>query len=735
MTKRTGTELSITALLSFLISLIALEPAIRRVTSAWGAGDMLATYVNVDNWGWFEYTANNHYGYPFGINTNLFPNIDITQNVIAKLLTLITGSPFAGINLLLVLSFPIIGALAYVSIRLTGLKGPLAVTLATAFTMIPFHFGRGLGHTYLAVFYGAVTAVILAQLIGTGRLARMLNPQSNTKKTFIFNIFAVVLLVVSTAWSGVYYAAFGLILMSTAWLWQLSRSRVRQQLLLNTIPILAVGILAVIGFIPALIALSADPPYASLGERTPFESVIFAGNLAMAILAAPMSRLALLAGYNINISGAFAAAPALENTALTNYGTWITFAAVLFTVWALFTKFRNQLTFLLTLTAVTVLFFVPWGLNYFFAAFISPQIRAWNRLIPILLLLFILMAATVAARISTPVWIAVSLAVVILLITAVESVWPFRAIYAQNAVNGTEITQAAQSYVQQIDAALPENCAILQLPYMVYPENAPSLQINDYDHFWTSLTGTNKSWSYGAVKQTQASAWMSAQPEIPSLDHMSTLAQAGFCGIHLDTRGYVKPAAERIVESLTERYGAPAATQRTSNASLTDDWLFFITDSTAKVTTPADWSPELTAFLNRPAITTGSPGLIAENMTVAPRGSKDGLIWWWTIAPEATFTIHPVSNSAPLTSISGGIRIPQCAANDTENLTLTLSTGETLIVEANKKTTTNFTLELKTPAPIDTNTVMTVMSPVEGCQPADFGYPQFAQVIDLVTNP
>lgn len=732
MTKRTGTELSVTALLSFLISLITLEPAIRRVTSAWGAGDMLATYVNVDNWGWFDYTVNNHYGYPFGINTNLFPNIDITQNVIAKLLTLISGSPFAEINLLLVLSFPIIGALAYISIRLTGLKGPLAIALATAFTMIPFHFGRGLGHTYLAVFYGAVTAVILAQLIGTGRLARMLNPQSNTRKTFILNIFAVVLLVVTTAWSGVYYAVFGLILMSTAWLWQLPRSRARQQLLLNAIPILAVGILAVIGFIPALIALSADPPYASLGERTPFESVVFAGNLAMAILAAPMSRLALLAGYNINVSEAFAAAPALESNALTNYGTWITFAAVLFTVWALFTRFRNQLTFLLTLTVVTILFFVPWGLNLFFAAFISPQIRAWNRLVPILLLLFLLMAATVAARISTPVWIAVSLAVVILVITAVESVWPFRSIYAQNAIDGTEITQAAQGYVQQIDAKLPENCAILQLPYMVYPENAPILQINDYDHFLTSLTGTNKSWSYGAVKQTQASAWMSAQPEIPSLDHMATLAEAGFCGIHLDTRGYVKPAAERIALTLTERYGAPAATQRTSSESLTDDWLFFITDSTAKITAPADWSPELTAFLNRPAITTDTT---PNSLTVAPRGSKDGLIWWWTIAPEATFTLHPVSNSAPLTSISGGIRIPECATSETEAVTLTLSTGETMILEANRKTTTNFTLELKIPAPLGTNTTLTVMSPVEGCQPANFGYPQFAQVIDLIANP
>jgi hypothetical protein len=194
----------------------------------------------------------------------------------------------------------------------------------------------------------------------------------------------------------------------------------------------------------------------------------------------------------------------------------------------------------------------------------------------------------------------------------------------------------------------------------------------------------------------------------------------------------VEPAAERIVQTLTERYGLPAATQRTSGELPTADWLFFITDPTANRTPPVNWSPEVNAFLNRPAITTDTT---PNSLTVAPRGSKDGVSWWWTIAPEATFTLHPVSNSAPLTSISGGIRIPECATSDTETVTLNLDSGEVVILKANKRTTTNFTLELKSPTPVGTATTLTVISNSEGCQLPNFGYPQFVQVIDLVANP
>ena len=732
ITKRTLIEIVWTAVLATAISLLALLPALQKLGSAWGSGDMLSTYVNTENWGLFGFTTGNHFGYPLGMNLNLFPSIDITQNSFAALVGWITGNPFMGINLLLFLSFPLVAVLAYCSIRLTGLRGPLAVALAVAFTMIPFHFVRGLGHTSLATMYGAVTAVILAQLIGSGRIRHMLFPPKDTPTKIRITHYAILAaLVITTAWSGVYYAAFGLLLMAAAWLWQLATTRT--DTLINLIPIVAVAVVAIAGFIPSLLALQADPPYASLGERLPYESVIFAGILAIAVLAAPISRLGgPFVTYNTEVNQAFGAAPQYENATLSNFGTWITMAAIVFIAFALLTRFRERLGLLSMLLITTLLFFIPWGANYLFAALVTPQIRAWNRLLPVLLLLIILMAATIFANLKarnvkiTKTYPVLAIAILILGITAVESAWPFITPYRQGAQDGTQITQVSRDYTTAIDQQLPQDCGVLQLPHQVYPENGPTRDFNDYEHFWNSIIDSNKSWSYGAVKNTNAGAWLSALPEVPNSEEVDLLAQAGFCGIHLDTRAFATPAAQRILTNLTDRYGPPTVTAATNQDS-GPDWFFFTTDPQARTQDPATWSPELVDYFFAPAITTERVDLA--NVSVAPRGSKGDLIWWWTITPEAVFTLHPLDPRIPLTEITGGVRIPSCQDQIEAQVTLTLGSGETLITTANPETTTEFSITVKEPT-MAQNTLV-VSTDLVGCQPADFGYEQYVQVINL----
>ncbi len=732
ITKRTLIEIVWTAVLATAISLLALLPALQKIGSAWGSGDMLSTYVNAENWGLFGFTTGNHFGYPLGMNLNLFPSIDITQNSFAALVGWITGNPFMGINLLLFLSFPLVAVLAYCSIRLTGLRGPLAVALAVSFTMIPFHFVRGLGHTSLATMYGAVTAVILAQLIGSGRIRHMLFPPKDTPTKIRISHYAILAaLVITTAWSGVYYAAFGLLLMAAAWLWQLATTRTDTRI--NLIPIVAVAVVTIAGFIPSLLALQADPPYASLGERLPDESVIFAGILAIAILAAPISRLGgPFVTYNTEVNQAFGAAPPYENTTLSNFGTWITMAAIVFIAFALLTRYRERLGLLSMLLITTLLFFIPWGANYLFAVLVTPQIRAWNRLLPVLLLLIVLMAATIFANLKarnvkiTKTYPVLAIAIVILGITAVESAWPFITPYRQGAQDGTQITQVSRDYTTAIDQQLLQDCGVLQLPHQVYPENGSTRDFNDYEHFWNSIIDSNKSWSYGAVKNTNAGAWLRALPEVPNSEEVDLLAQAGFCGIHLDTRAFGATAKQRIVADLTERYGPPTVTAATNQDSV-PDWFFFTTDPQTRTQDPATWSSELVDYFFAPAITTERVDLA--NMSVAPRGSKGDLIWWWTITPEAVFTLHPLDPRIPLTEITGGVRIPSCQDQIEAHVTLTLGSGETLITTANPETTTEFSITVKEPTMAE-NTLV-VSTDLVGCQPADSGFSQYVQLINL----
>jgi hypothetical protein len=578
--RRIVLEAAIAALVSFALSLIVFGPLLGKLGSPWAAGDMLSTYVNTVNWDWWHYAVTTTYGFPDGMNLAYFPGVDITQNLFAQIVNAITGNPYTGINVLLVLSFPLVAALTYLAIRIVGLQGPLAIALAASFSLIPYHFGRGLGHMYLATMYGGVTAVILALLIGTGQLQHRYAVAS--KRGRIWLTIAVAILVIVTAVSGIYYAAFGLILGAAALLWRIAKHDNWKTVGLAAIPYAGIITAVGLGLLPSIIALQSAPPTGSLGDRSAIESVLLAGSLAMALLPIPMSTLPFMADYNARISAAIATSPdpKLENLAATNYGTWVTTACLVVMLLGLLVRMRRisrygqefyrqdkrkiqetqfgELSFVTYLTIVVLLFFIPWGVNFLFSEFFTPQIRAWNRLLPILLLLFVLGAATVLtrARISQRQSFIWPVVVLILALTVTDSVRPFRSIYRETVDSIATKAADAQAYAEQVNAAIPENCGILQLPYMKYPENGPLNKqgegLGDYDHFLQPLSNTGKKWSYGAVKNTAESAWLESLPQFPMDQSFIELKEKGFCGIHIDTAG-ILPQEQ---ESMTNFYNA-----------------------------------------------------------------------------------------------------------------------------------------------------------------------------------
>ena len=716
-------DAGIAAALTTVLILYVFVPIVGQFTQPWAAGDMLSTYVAADNWGIFGYSPTTEYGYPLGMNINYFPGLDITTNLVSKAINVISGNPFLGVNLLLMLSFPVTAALTVVALRLVNSSGPIAIMLATAFAVIPYHWGRGLGHTYLATNYSVVTGVILALLIGTGRFQRALT-ERNTPR-----LVGIAFLTVITAWTGVYYAIFALILMTAAVVWRFGQGDRAKALITGFIPIVGTGLLVIAGFLPGLLTTLNDPPYAQLSERLPYESVLFAGILAAALIPAPVFTLGFLEKYNSTVTDAINAAPAFENRVPTNFGTFVTTIAFILLVIGLLMRTRNrgwrksttQLPFVTYLLAVSTLFFVPWGLNYLFAGIVTAQIRAWNRFLPVILLLAILAAGIVLSR-FTKRGVALTIAAGGIAATFINSVMPFANNYKVSAAQATQEATDARIYTDAINATIPESCGILQLPYMQYPENGPLLDLDDYGAFWFPLTQDNgtKSWSYGAVKNTAASTWLAALPEIPSPGDIDAMVQAGFCGIHVDSRAYVKPAAERINTELNQRFGTPVATGKKGAWNL-----YQITDQNQPK------PDQLPNYFYAPALTADTP-TAANPGTVAPRGSKGDLVWWWTIAPTAQFTINQISPEVPISKVSLGLRSSECESAEA-TITLTDSTGtqiaDPVTTPINPRTTTDITLMANDPT---SSAVLTLTSSGTGCSVENYPYPQFIQVVNPV---
>ena len=259
---RIAVEAAIAAAIAFALSLIVFGPLLGRLDVGWAGGDMLTTYVNSAAWSGFSYGDTTQFGFPLGMNLNYFPGIDITENTFALIVNAVTGSTFLGINLLVLLSFPLVAALAYLVIRMTGLQGPLAISLAVAFTFIPYHWGRALGHTYLSTLYSAVVGLALVLLVSSG-------PSSGSGATdrvdAAWSLLAVAVMVVVVAWTGVYYVVFTLILGVFALLWRLAHRARWTAIGLDAIPFVGVAVLAVIGFLPSL--LRPRRPAAGLARR------------------------------------------------------------------------------------------------------------------------------------------------------------------------------------------------------------------------------------------------------------------------------------------------------------------------------------------------------------------------------------------------------------------------------------------------------------------------------------
>ncbi len=732
--RQAAIEASMAAVVATALASIVFAPILKWVATGWAGGDMLATYVNAEVWQGFRYRVTDQFGFPLGMNLNYFPGIDITENTFAQLLTMLTGRPFLGINLLIMVTFPLVAFLAYYLFRMTGLHGPLAIAAAVVFSLLPYHFGRSLGHTYLATLYSAVTGMAFVLLVGSGRfeqIIRKLRKPSTTRRTKVLTLGVFAVMIIITAWTGVYYVAFTLILGAAALVWRFAHRARWRDLGIDAIPFGSIAILAIVGFLPSILTTRGDPPLAVLSERLPYESVIFAGNLAVALLPLPQSSLPGFDFYNASVVEAIAAAGWGESTAITNHGTWITTLALLVIVVALIIRTRRStmpstanttvnsspryasLPFISYLILVTLLWFIPWGVNYLFAGTITAQIRAWNRLTPILLLLFLLGAAAAlrSTKVARSTTIAIPVAVIVLLLTTLDSVLPFRSAYADNAKEAAEITKAGVEYAEVTNAALPDNCGILQLPYMGYPEFGVVGGVNDYDHFWTSLTNPEKRWSYGAVKNTDAGIWSSQLPELPTDEQASYLRGAGFCAIHLDTRAYISEQLPLITGNLQDRFGAPVAT------GFDGEWLLF--DITG---TPAAQQQATEDFLHQPMIT-------ADSETTQPRESELESTWWWMKSERSVFTLTSTRPETPITTIRGSIQAPICgarpitlvfAANDQESQT-------TLIAEPNTPTP----FELTLPEPTTAIATLEVRAPGPDCQSPDFTWKRFAKVLDL----
>ncbi|WP_448629960.1 hypothetical protein [Cellulomonas soli] len=517
-----------------------------------------------------------------------FPTADLTQNLLVGLFGAVTKDAFLTTNLLFAVSFPLTALAMLWVVRLSGLRGPVAVLAAVGLTLVPYHWLR-IGHIYLGTMYSAVLAVALALLVGTGELRRRLQGRHR-----VWHALALLAAAFVVGASGVYYACFGILLIAVAALYDGVRSGRLRSLLAGLVPAALVVASLGVALFPAWWFVRQHPALAGVAERFPFESVSYSGALAFVILPAPLSRVPGMGPVNEFIQSAYVQAGTTTQSGVIWYadaGSLFTVAAILVALGgALFALRRRAalaagldgagdetggpaephgrgavpvtLGLVGTLLAVVVLFFVPWGLNFLFAMTISPQLRAWDRLVPVIYTL-VVAAAAVSWRRWRPSrgrlapWVVLVVGLAVLLM---DSVLPYRSQFFAWTDAGAGALSTGRVYTDQLEAAVPGECAVLQLPYVAYPEAAPVQNLSAYEHLWLPLADPHKDWSFGAMKGTVDSAWLEELGSDIDERAVDKLSAGGFCAIHVDRRGYTPEEYTTLMAQLREQLGTPVAT-------------------------------------------------------------------------------------------------------------------------------------------------------------------------------
>ena len=485
---------------------------------------------------------------PFGQQLHDFTGAlgDNLHFAVIKAMGVVSQDPVKLVNGYFLLGFVLCAASACLVMRRLGVSRPAAVVAAVLFSLLPAHVGGGLGRIMLGAYWSIpLTALLVmrvfageplfARRTAVGRLPRWASGRSLTTAALCFLI----------AGTGLYYALFSVILLILAALAvALTRGDLRAAGGGGLAALLVLSIF-VAHVSPGLLYTQRNGKNEMLGDRTPLQSSQYATNLSLLVLPAighrwePADRLAR------ELEGAKPFPGANEN-ALSALGlvASLGFVGLLLVVVVPGARRARERTGPAAATALLAfLLGTTGGIGLLVALLVTPDLRGWGRIAPLIGFLGLLGAAMAydglrartrsrgaLRRVGLPALLALALVGGVADQTT-QNMVPHYDLVA------SEYTSDAR-FVDDIERRLPAGSSVLQLPAVAFPESGKLQAMDDYSHMRGPLHADDLRFSYGGVKGRRAGAWAMRVSAMPLARGLRLYAAAGFDGIWIDRRGY-----------------------------------------------------------------------------------------------------------------------------------------------------------------------------------------------------
>jgi phosphoglycerol transferase len=501
--------------------------------------------------GW--YLDNPDVGVPDGWNLRDFPKPGDAWHFVGLRAFALGSRDWAlATNLFYLASFLAVALAAYAALRWLAVRPPFAAAGGVVTSLLPYHFARNEAHLML----GDYAAVPLLVALAVNQLGA--DPWFALGKWRTRRGLGALGIVAFAAGTGLYYAVFGaVILLATGGIAALAWRRWTtfvSALILAGVVAVALGV----QLIPTIAQTAQDGRNPVVADRSFYETELYSLRPAAMVLPIPHHRIALLG----KASEKYDSAPESSEPgqALGIVATIGLLVLLLGAATALVggNGLRDPHDRGLALVAfVAIGLGITAGGGTLLALFGTSEVRAWGRIVVFPAFVGIAVSLRLLDRwtsgrglsATTTIVLVVALATVAVLDQTSGATTPqYERVSARFRVD--------REFVHQVADRLPKDAAVLQLPYVDFPERPPVERMADYDHFDGYLNSDTLRWSYGVVRGR--GDWQNGQRALPLRAQLTRARDAGFAAVWLDRYGYADQG-RAITADLTECLGAPIA--------------------------------------------------------------------------------------------------------------------------------------------------------------------------------
>ena len=456
-----------------------------------------------------------------------FPGQDILMTIMIWCISLFITSTAKIMYVYLILTFVLNALSMALLLRKINIKYMPTFVISILFTAAPYHFFRYLGHLGLGNYMSfAITIYLSLNILG------IINEEK--KDRWKICICAILL-----GLGYGYYYAFGLILMTVAYIMKFIKSENKKEIFGKGWIVGTVLGAIFLSALPQVIynAINGSNPIA--GQRSPIEQEIYGLKIIQLLLPPSYSRFPLF--RNINQLYSSKAPLVNENSyscmgLIASIGFIVLCIALVISFCAKKKKDEDSMVlidFLSLSTLCLILMGSIGGFGEIFNALVTAQIRCYNRSSIYIMGLSLIMIALLLNQIKfKKVWISYVICGVTLSVGMVDQI----NICSDNWQEPIKNTQEVyEDFFAEVENQLDENAMVYQLPYLDYPEVS---QTFDYKHFVGYLFTDTIRWSYGGVKGRNTEAGELNIDKGMSYRFLRNIKDAGFDAVYIDLAGY-----------------------------------------------------------------------------------------------------------------------------------------------------------------------------------------------------